>query len=439
MYAALWAQGFDRMRRRLWHEAVMRSGLLTILLLSLILVGLAVGWREHRKGRFALLKAQLKERSAMHEPPPVRPGGQDVVVLQRSQLPGATGPEFLTATLLPGRGMNLLQITAYLPDKGEEVELLASPSLEEAGRLLGGADAPAAPGAALNVGGVIEAPWANRIFGAESGDDGNLITWWHGHRLGLPKDPKEQTGLDGGIAVGGLFMSQVSTDVKTNVMPDGGAAEASFHSGSFDGHWLSKTDVTTTVQLSSRAIEMKVIARNSGDEAEPIGIGWRPRFAIVSGNRKQATLRLPNGLRTEIRDRRTGMPSGRLVAVEGTEYDFTKPDGAVLGALNLDDTFVHLRQALLDNGPAAELRDPVSGYGLRITAMTSTIKAMRVYAPADANFVSIDPQFNYDDPFGREWANDEDTGMVVLQPGQSAQWKIRLEIFSLKPSDEQRF
>ncbi len=76
-------------------------------------------------------------------------------------------------------------------------------------------------------------------------------------------------------------------------------------------------------------------------------------------------------------------------------------------------------QALLESGPIAELRDPQSNYGLRITAMTPAIKAMRAYAPAGADFVSIEPQFNYDDPFGREWASDEDTGMVVLQPGQS--------------------
>jgi galactose mutarotase-like enzyme len=99
--------------------------------------------------------------------------------------------------------------------------------------------------------------------------------------------------------------------------------------------------------------------------------------------------------------------------------------------LNLDDSFVHLKQGLLDNGPIAELRDPKSNYGLRITAMSPAIKTMQVYAPADASFVSIDPQFNYNDPFGREWAKDEDTGMVILKPGQTVQWKIRLEIFAL--------
>ncbi len=105
----------------------MRSGVLTFLVLVLVLAGLTFGWREHRLGQFAQLKKELNKRPVNDVP--VRPGGQDVVQLQRSQIAGGDGPEFLSATLLPGRGMNLLQITAYLPQKGE-VNLLASPPLE---------------------------------------------------------------------------------------------------------------------------------------------------------------------------------------------------------------------------------------------------------------------------------------------------------------------
>ncbi len=170
-----------------------------------------------------------------------------------------------------------------------------------------------------------------------------------------------------------------------------------------------------------------------------MGIGWHPRFAIPSGNRGQVLLRLPDALRAEVLDRRSGLPSGKLLPVAGTEYDFTGRNGARLGERSLDDSFVHLRAALLDNGPIAELRDPESGYGLRMTLMTPTIKALRVHAPADANFVSIEPQFNYDDPFGREWSREEDTGMVLLQPGQSVQWMVRLEIFPLTADQPPRF
>lgn len=232
-------------------------------------------------------------------------------------------------------------------------------------------------------------------------------------------------------------MPTASSDVRSAVMPDGGAATATFHAGSFDGRWLSNTDIVTMVQLGGRSIEINVTARNVGTEAEPVGIGWHPRFAIVSGNRQKATLKLPNSVRAEDANAHAGLPSGKLLPVDGTPYDFTKP--APLGTMSLDDWFVHLKPALLDNGPIIELRDPGSGFGLRMTAVSSSIKAIHVYAPGDAGFVAIDPTMNYDDPFGRQWPRDEDTGMVVLDPGQSVQWKIRLEIFALAPSGSQQF
>jgi aldose 1-epimerase len=428
MYWALLKQGVGRWRRGIWRAAVMRSGLLTSVVLTMALAGLAFLWREHRLGQFAQLKRDLRN-------PPVRdvvvrPGGQDVVQLQRSQMLGGNGPEFLSATLLPGRGMNLVQIRAYLPQKGE-VDLLASPSLEEAAGLLSGTGADSSGAESLAMGAAIELPWAGRITGTATPDGKNLTTMWRGEHLTLPADAKDSYRVGGAAAAGGLFLKQPSDSISTNVMPDGGEARATFRAGDFGGHWPSKIEIATTVQLSGKAIDIRVIARNVGTTAEPIGIGWHPRFAILNGHREQMMLRLPEALKVEVKDRRTGLLSGRLVPVEGTEYDFTGRTGAQLGALNLDDSFVHLRQGLMESGPIAELRDPENDYGLRITALTPTIKAIRVYAPLDGSFLSIQPQFNFDDPFGREWAKEGDTGMVVLQPGQTTQWKIKLEIFSL--------
>jgi aldose 1-epimerase len=428
MYFALLVQGFERMRKNLWQKAIGRSGTLLIVFLMLLLVAVAVGWHEHERGKFSQLKRELKvQQPVVQSAATSKPGGKDALVLQRSEHAGENEPEFLSATLLPGRGTNVLQITAYLPQKGE-VSLLASPSLGEASKLLSGTGADANGAESLAMGGAIEAPWAGRIFGTASADGKSLTTVWRGHRLNLPMDEYDAANA---FSTGGLLLNRASDSESTNVMPDGGNAQTTVQLGNFDGQWISQTEVTTTVLLSSRAIEMTVVARNTGDEAEPVGIGWQPRFAILSGNREQATLRLPAAERVEVRDRRSGLPSGKLLPVTGTEYDFTAHNGAPLGSLSLNDSFVNLRQAFMDVGPVAELRDPASNYGLRLTAMSSNIKAMRVNAPTGAAYVSIDPQFNYDDPFGREWANGENTGMVVLQPGQSVQWKIRLEIFSL--------
>ncbi|GGA57409.1 hypothetical protein GCM10011507_05960 [Edaphobacter acidisoli] len=431
MYTNLLRKGLASWRDRVWQGAV-RSGILTIVVVILVVVGLAVGWHEHRKGHFARLKAEIRGVPSAPEPQAIRPGGQDVVVLQRSPLPGDAGPEFTSATLLPGRGMSVLQIKAYLPDRGE-VDLLASPPLDEAAKLL---DDPDKPGAGMTLGAAIEAPWDGQISGAASENGASVTTSWHGHRLVLPNDDN-QPGHSA-ASFGGLLLPVASSEVHATVMPDGGASTARFHADSFDGQWLSKTDVTTMVQLGGRSIEINITARNVGNEAEPIGLGWHPKFQIVSGNREKAMLKLPNSMRVE-ENARTRLPSGKLLSADGTAYDFTKPEGAPLGTLSLDDTFVHLKPGLLDNGPTIELRDTVSGFGLRITAVTSSIKAVHVYSPAKATYVVIDPAMNYDDPFGGEWGKDEDTGMAVLEPGQSVQWKIRLEIFPLVAAGSGQF
>ena len=333
-------------------------------------------------------------------------------------------PEFLSATVLPGRGMNVLQITAFVPSMGE-VKLLTSPPLAEAARLMSGTGADTNGAVSLAIGAAIEAPWAGRIFGSPG--NGGLNATWNGQNVSLPVERRNGSP----VAMGGLLLRRPATSVKTNVMPDGGEAEAVYDVGDFDDHWPSQMQVATSVQLSSRALEMKVVATNTGNEPQPVGIGWQPRFAVRLTDRGSLMLRLPSVTRAEIRDRHTGLPSGRLVPVTGTEYDFSARTGAALGTLGLDDTFVHLRQAPLDNGPVAELRDPANNFGVRLTLLSTSIKALHVEAPADGSFVTIAPQFNYDDPFGREWPRDEDTGMVVLEPGRSATWRIRLEIFAL--------
>ena len=76
-------------------------------------------------------------------------------------------PEFLSVTMLPGRGMNVLQITAYLPGKGE-VNLMASPSVYGAAGAMTGKGKDANGQVSLAMGGAFEAPWAGRIWGTSS-------------------------------------------------------------------------------------------------------------------------------------------------------------------------------------------------------------------------------------------------------------------------------
>ena len=420
MYLALAKQQFAAWRIRTWRTAMRRSGTVILLLLATISMGFAFAWREYKRGDFARWKAEIKQAPVPQAASP-QPGGQDAITLQRAAIGGGSMPEFLSATVLPGRGMNVLQITAFVPSRGE-VRLLAAPPLAEAASLMTGTGADAEGAVSMAMGAAIEAPWAGKIFRmpvSESNSFKKVDT------LRVQAVP---------ASAGGLLLRQAATSFKTNAMPDGGEVEAVYDAGSFGERWPSQMEISTSLQLSSRAMEMKIIARNTGDKPQPVGIGWKPRFAVPNGARSSLRLRLPSSTRTEVRDRQTGQPSGRLLPVARTEYDFTGRTGAALGPWSLDDTYVHLQQAPLDNGPVAELLDPANRYGLRITMLSTAIRAVHVTAPANSGFVTIDPRFNYDDPLGDEWSHSEDTGMVVLQPGAVAQWRIRLEIFALAPA-----
>jgi galactose mutarotase-like enzyme len=400
----------------------MRSGLVTVLILACVLAGLGAAYRAHMLGKYHQLKLKANIETERHDAPVPRPGGQEAIVLVRSRQMGDTIPEFLSATLLPGRGMNVLQITAYIPGEGE-VNLLASPSIDDATSAMTGRGADAEGQASMAMGGAFEAPWADTIWGAPAGA-GQTTADWEGNTITLP-------GSGGTEARNGLMLAAAADPATSETLPDGGRAQAEFHAGDYGGHWPSKTDATVSVLLSSRSIELTVVATNVGDVAEPIGIGWHPRFTIFGGDRAQLHLRIPGTMLAEVRDKAKGQPTGTLIPVAGTPYDFSMAGGARLGTMSLDDAFVSLHQDLLDNGPVVELSDPGSGYGLRLTALSPAIKSVRVVAPARGDYVSIEPDYNYPDPFGREWSKEPDTGMVVLQPGQSTEWKVRLELYSL--------
>ncbi len=363
-------------------------------------------------------------------------GGQEPIVLSRLQSENGALPEFISATLLPGRGMNVFQITAFIPGIGK-TELLASPPLQQAATQLSGTGPDKNGDMSFRMGGAFLLPYPNRVRGKFDPQTQTIRTEWEGHPLTLPANENaDAPGLEP-VAMHGLILNKAADSVETNTMPDGGVATAIYNVGDFGGHWLSHTQVTITIVLSGRAFDCIVTAKNVGDRPEPMAIGWHPYFAIPSGQRDQAMLRIPSSTRVEVNNYKEVFPTGRLLQVEGTPYDFTARGGRPLGNTYLDDDYVDLKSGLLDDGPVVELRDPASNFGLRVMALSSQIRSLQVFSPLEKKFVAIEPQFNYADPFGKEW-HGQNTGMVTLDPGKSVTWKVRVELFSIHPLGDQK-
>ncbi len=156
-----------------------------------------------------------------------------------------------------------------------------------------------------------------------------------------------------------------------------------------------------------------------------MAIGWHPYFNFPSGDRTQARLQIPASMLAMVDNYDNVFPTGKLVPVTG-QYDLRAPGGKALDKNFYDDNWSHLDWK---NGVVTvNVIDPAAKYGVKIEGVSPEIKTIQAYAPPAKNFVAVEHQFNFADPFGKEWGS-MDTGMVTLKPGQSTKWHVRLRVF----------
>jgi galactose mutarotase-like enzyme len=357
---------------------------------------------------------------------PTQIGGEDIVKLSRTATSNGQKPEFLSATILPGRGMNVFQITANLPGKGT-IDVLASPSVSDAATKLNGGPGDEYGNASFSFGGAFLVPYANRIRGKVSADGKTITTDWKGKTITLPANwPGKSAGAEP-VAMHGLILASKADDVNVQSIPDGQVLTGTIHANDFGGHWLSKTDLSFKLTLTGDAFDAQITAKNVGDEAEPIAIGWHPYFNIPSGDRTQVRLHIPAQLVAAVNNYNDVFPTGKLLPVKGTKYDMNAQDGTALGSNFYDDNWSKLQRT--DGAVDVRLTDPASNYGLNVDGLSAELKTVQAYAPPTKEFVAIEEQFNFGDPFGKEW-HGMDTGMVTLKPGQSVTWHVRLGLAS---------
>lgn len=378
--------------------------MLTVLALACFLTLLAVGYRTRHHQFYPAVDS-----------PRLLIGGREPVVLTRPQSDGGLLPELVSATLLPGRGMNLLQLTAYLPGTGM-VPIFASPEPDQINSMLANPDADRSGAITAGFGGALMLPLDGAVTGKLSADGQSISIPWHGQTLTLPTDAAGKP-----VASYGLFNNQAPVSLEVDALPDGEMSTAVFEPGDFSGRWPSTTRVTVVTTLTRKAVDFTITAQNTGNQPEPMNIGWRPFFAIPSGQRSLVQFHMSPAERAEADA--SGSFTGQGLPVTGTPYDFTARDGASFGNRTLDATFTHLHPGLMQDSPTAELIDRTANYGLRITLLSPTIKVLHLVVPEGKPVVSIAPRMSLDNNLAKA------DSTTTLQPGDSIEWKLRLEIF----------
>lgn len=353
-------------------------------------------------------------------------GGQKVIVLEQATEPDLSKLQFVRAEVLPGRGMNIYQIKAVIPGKGI-VPIFEAPALEAGAQLMNGGPDDFNGNAAFRVGGAILLPYANRIRGKLLEKERLLETTIAGKKVRLPANWKGKNPGAEVHAMHGLILDAKASTVSMGGLEKEAQALGVWDAGDFGGHWPSKTEVSVSLALAADQFVFTVVAKNTGAEDLPIGVGWHPYFLFPSGNREQARLRIRASKRALVNNYDDVFPTGKVVPVAGTPYDFTPAGGAPLNKLFLDDCFLDL-----EKDPSlravAEIIDPAANYGLRVIGASPQIRAFQVYAPVDKPFVALEPQFNLADPYSPIWKG-QDTGMVTIKPGERVAYTVILELF----------
>jgi aldose 1-epimerase len=399
-----------------WEAATMNlKALLALLFLILLFAGCSPTGPEQSH-------SEMKKPNGRS----VSIGGQPAIILERPRLQNSDAPQFLSVTVLPGRGMNFFQVGAYLPGKGN-INLIASPLLEDAEKTLaGGADDPYG-NKSFGLGGAILVPYANRIRGKQSADGKTIDIEIARKPVSLPANWRGKTPGAEKLAMHGMMLDSKFEDVNVTNNADESHIDGTFHARNFGGHWPSSADVSVRTTLRDSSVEMEVTVKNVGQEALPVGVGWHPYFAIPSGDRQQARLHVPATHRVIVNNYDDVFPTGKIVPTVGSTYDFNAAGGAPLRTQFLDESFIDLKRQP-DGSVVAEVIDPASDYGLRVIAVSKEISAIQTYSPVDKSFVAIEPQFNLADPYGKEWGKTQ-TGMVNVKPGDSVTYHVRLEMF----------
>lgn len=378
--------------KRGWKTTLMRSGLVTTLILLVGLVVTVLLYRERGRGHLHQLT------SAVGPPVPaanVQPGGKDVLTLSRYSMTNGEAPEFLSTTILPGVGMDIWQVKVTVPMQGESL-LLAAPTVDDLVKIPFPPKTPAA-----------QIAKALSVYGAP------LLVW------------TSKTSVDGDDLNAAAPLMQVMDTAENHTMPDGGDATAVFPEGSKEdeGRVPPGVQLRVSTLMSGRALDVILTARNMTANTIPLRLGWMPHFAIPEGGRENVRLALPTA------DRRD---HGTEITVRGSNLDFNRKGGTQLGKDGLNVTFSRLKHEFLSNGPKMELMIPEKGYMLRITALNSEVQTVRVVAPAGANWVSIIPIADSTDTTATRAAEASGTpAMRGLAPGKTMQMKVRLEVLQL--------
>lgn len=181
--------------------------------------------------------------------------------------------------------------------------------------------------------------------------------------------------------------------------------------------------VAVTYLLDKRGLTCRVTIENTGEQAAPVGAGFHPYFTVGSDVIDDNLLHVPMA---EILELEQLIPTGRVLPVESTAYDFRQP--RPIGDTQLNTCYL------------SPLRDPDGLLRLRL-ASADTSRAVTIWLDSTFNYVVLFSGDGLPAPHprralaiepmtcGADAFNHSEWGLIVLNPGESftGTWGVTAE------------
>lgn len=373
-------------------------------------------------------------------------------------------PQIVSETVAQNAGANRISLKVLFPGQTEPTEVISTKDgiTDEEERLLKLAelfqDRPDDPFGKnpFTVAGAVIGPAPNRFVGPVDADGNVTVTFPNGTTALVPANHEGSTvpryHLHGFFhrlaqAIAAWVKRSQNATIQGTVTV-GGQTKA--------WPWPSDSTITTTRTITAEnRSRLTVTQKNTGSETTWASWVDHSYFRNLPGmKRGDVRLRLPAKSRCPVGIRPDGkpdfkncLPTGEIVPVAGTEFDFTAPEGRPLEGRFLDDNFTQL--VTDDDGSVVvEVLYPEAGYKLRIRASDivtrkggavekGKLKSIQVYSPEDSDFVCVEIGAHLNNPFDKAtWEKDGaekvDTGMVELQPGDTYEYTYELEYLPIE-------
>lgn len=218
------------------------------------------------------------------------------------------------------------------------------------------------------------------------------------------------------------FLRTVIWD-QDNVTENSATFSTAFDADAHPGYpFPLRAEVTYTV--TETGMTCAFVVQNTGTTDAPVAAGFHPYFTVGSGLINADTLHVPFGATLEYNDNL--IPTGRVLPVPGTDFDFRQP--RTVGDTIFNTCYLQPTRDS-DGWTRIRLSDAADGRAVTV-ALDPSFNYVVLYSgdPLPASHrrraLAIEPMTCASDAF-----NHPDWGLAVLKPGEalSGTWKVTQE------------